>query len=67
MFQTDLGWEFQVFTNTLCEFGIRHRLSCPSTSQQNGGVERKHRHVVELGLSLLAHASIPLKCWPFAF
>ena len=67
MLQTDWGGEFQAFTNTLCKFGILHRVSCPSTSQQNGRVERKHRHVVEVGLSLLAHASIPLKYWPFAF
>ena len=30
-------------------------------------MERKHRHVVEVGLSLLAYASLPLKYWPFAF
>ncbi|RVW19923.1 Retrovirus-related Pol polyprotein from transposon RE2 [Vitis vinifera] len=45
MLQTDWGGEFQAFTNTLCKFGILHRVSCPSTSQQNGRVERKHRHV----------------------
>jgi hypothetical protein len=29
--------------------------------------ERKHRHIVEVGLSLLAHASMPLKFWDEAF
>ena len=29
------------------------------THEQNGTIERKHRHLVETGLSLLAKASIP--------
>jgi hypothetical protein len=35
--------------------------------QQNGDVERKHHHIVEMGLALLAHASMPLKYWDEAF
>ena len=42
-------------------------LSCLYTSQQNGQVERKNRHVVEMGLSLLAHLGMPLSYWPYAF
>jgi hypothetical protein len=42
-------------------------VSCPHTHQQNGSAERKHRHIVETGLSLLAHASMPLKFWDEAF
>ena len=30
-------------------------------------VERKHRHVVDLGLTLLYHASLPLQFWYYAF
>lgn len=30
-------------------------------------VERKHRHIVELGLSLLSHASLCLSFWDHAF
>lgn len=37
------------------------------THHQNGVVERKHRHIVELGLSLLSHASLPLSFWDHAF
>lgn len=44
-----------------------HRFTCPHTSHQNGTVERKHRHVVESGLTLLAHASIPYKYWDHSF
>jgi hypothetical protein len=40
---------------------------CPHTHQQNGSAERKHRHIVETGLALLAHAFVPLKFWDEAF
>lgn len=39
--------------------GISHCLSCPHTLQQNGAVERKHCHIVGIGLTLLATASVP--------
>jgi histone deacetylase 1/2 len=29
--------------------------------------ERKHRHLVETGLALLAHSSLPLRFWDEAF
>jgi histone deacetylase 1/2 len=35
--------------------------------QQYGAAERKHRHIVEMGLALLANASMPLKYWDQAF
>jgi hypothetical protein len=49
------------------KIGITHLVSCPHAHQQNGAAERKHRHIVEIGLSLLAHASMPLKFWDEAF
>ena len=47
----------------------KHRVgpACPHAHQQNGSAERKHRHIVEVGLSLLAHASTPLKYWDEPF
>jgi hypothetical protein len=39
----------------------------PHTHEQNGFVERKHRHIVEMGLTLLAHSSAPLHYWAEAF
>ena len=47
--------------------GISHHISCPHAHQQNGSAERKHRHIVEIGLTILAHASMPLKFWDEAF
>jgi hypothetical protein len=37
------------------------------THQQNGVAERKHRHIVEMGLSLLATAFMSLKYWDEVF
>jgi hypothetical protein len=42
-------------------------VSCLHAHQQNGSAEHKHRHIVEVGLTLLAHASMPLKFWDEAF
>jgi hypothetical protein len=39
----------------------------PSCSSKNGSAERKHHHIVEVGLALLANASMPFKFWDEAF
>ena len=65
--QTNWGGEFRSFTSFLANHGIVYRLICPHTHHQNGIVERKHRHITELGLTLLQHASLPLKFWDYAF
>jgi transposase InsO family protein len=66
--QSDWGGEYQKIHNTLFRLlGIAHRVSCPHTHQQNGSAERKHRHIVDTGLALLAHAHVPLKFWDEAF
>ncbi|GAU39478.1 hypothetical protein TSUD_159100 [Trifolium subterraneum] len=66
-------YKFQPFeftptkNNTLCTQSISslplNKLTCPHTSHQNGTVERKHRQIVEMGLTLLSQASMPLKFW----
>lgn len=59
--QSDGGKEYSPFTKYLISHGIPHRLSCPYTSEQNDSAERKHRHITEIGLTLLANASMPLR------
>ena len=64
---SDWGGEFQKLHTHLLRQGIIHRLACPYTHEQNGLAERKIRHIVDTGLTLLAHASIPQKYWSYAF
>ena len=42
-------------------------MSLHTHTHQNGVVERKYRHVVKLGLTLLAQAKLPLSFWWEAF
>jgi hypothetical protein len=65
--QSDWGGEYEHLNSYFRKLGITHQVSCPHTHQQNGSVERKHHHIVDMGLALLAHASMPLKYWDEAF
>jgi len=38
-------------------------MSCPYTLEQNGLVERKHRHILETTITLLQTAHLPPKFW----
>lgn len=51
------------FRNFLDASGITISCSCPHTQQQNGVAERKHRHITEVGLTLMAQACLPKKFW----
>uniref|UniRef100_A0A2N9GPU0 Integrase catalytic domain-containing protein n=1 Tax=Fagus sylvatica TaxID=28930 RepID=A0A2N9GPU0_FAGSY len=56
--QTDWGGEFRKLNPFFAKCGIAHRLSYPHHHKQNGFVERKHRHIVDTSLTLLAAASM---------
>ena len=43
--------------------GILQQTSCAYTPQQNGVVERKHRHLLETARALSLQAKLPLKFW----
>ena len=47
--------------------GIHRLLICPHTHEQNGTVERRHRHIVETGLTLLGQCKSPLRFWNYTF
>lgn len=49
------------FINYLKEQRITFRNPCPYTREKNGVIGRKQRHIVEMGLTLLAQALIPLR------
>lgn len=45
--------------NLLIANGIEHQISCPSTQEQNDCVECKHKHIIEIGSTLLTNAHMP--------
>lgn len=59
--------EHRKLTSSHDQHGIIFRQTCPYTSQQNGIVERKHKYIVEKGLTLLAQAGIPFIYWTETF
>ena len=63
--QSDGGTEFKPIAKRFPQ--IVHRISCPYTPQQNGLAERKHRHIIELSLAIMSHASIPSRFWDQIF
>lgn len=65
--QYDLGAKYKKLHSLFLTLGINHWQSCAYTHEQNGHAERKHRHIVETTLTLVAHASIPSHFWEYAF
>lgn len=54
-FRTDVGGELSSakLKEHLDANGVLHQLTCPYTPQQAGVVERRHRSIVEIDLTLL--------------
>jgi histone deacetylase 1/2 len=65
--QTDWGGEYEKLRGFFQKIGITHHVSCPHAHQQNEFAKCKHHHILEVGLALLAHASMPLKFWDETF
>ncbi|KAK0591398.1 hypothetical protein LWI29_001105 [Acer saccharum] len=64
---SDGSGEAQSLGRDLQGLGIHYLKSPPHTPEHVGTAERKHRHVVETALTMLHHASVPLKFWSLAF
>ncbi|GKU93759.1 hypothetical protein SLEP1_g7327 [Rubroshorea leprosula] len=63
--RSDNGKEFTegVVKEFCFKKGIIQQTSCAYTPQQNGIVERKHRHLLEVARALRFQANLPLKFW----
>lgn len=61
--RTDNGTEFMVLSSFFREQGIEHQTSCVYTPQQNGRVERKHRHILNIARACLFQARLPVSFW----
>ena len=61
----DNGGEFT--SNLMLQFykekGILLETTCPHTPQQNGVVERKHRHLLETAQAIRFKANLPKRFW----
>ncbi|KAI5343890.1 hypothetical protein L3X38_011766 [Prunus dulcis] len=68
-FQSDGGKEYDnlQFKQFCATNGIVHHFSCLHTHQQNGLAQRKHRHIADMGRTLLHTAHMPHNLWVEAF
>jgi len=63
MFRSDNGTEFVGMKNYFFEQGIIFQTSCVGTPQQNGRVERKHRHILNVARALRFQGNLPIDFW----
>jgi len=61
--RSDNGIEFAFLKNYFLEHGIVFHTSCVSTPQQNGRVERKHQHIMNVARTLRFQGNLPIKFW----
>ncbi|CAL8168164.1 unnamed protein product [Prunus armeniaca] len=61
--QVDNRGEFSSMKDFFQQNGTTYQHSCVYTPQQNGVVERKHRHILELARALRFQAHLPLRFW----
>jgi IS30 family transposase len=61
--RSDNGTEFTCMKSYFLEQGIIFQTSCTGTPQQNGRVERKHRHILNVARALHFQGNLPIEFW----
>ncbi|KAI9162373.1 hypothetical protein LWI28_026651 [Acer negundo] len=62
-FRSDNGGEFISLRSFFQDRGVIFQHSCVYTPQQNGVVERKHRHILQVARALQFQAHLPTQFW----
>ena len=60
---TNNGWEYIALQDFFGQNGISHLITPPHTPKHIENLELRHRHIVEIGLTMLYHAFMPLSFW----
>ncbi|CAH9124297.1 unnamed protein product, partial [Cuscuta epithymum] len=61
--RADNGTEFHPLRSYFQKEGVLFQTSCVGTPQQNGRVERKHRHILNVARALRFQANLPISFW----
>ena len=61
--RSDNGTEFNCLLDYFSASGILFQTSCVGTPQQNGRVERKHKHLLNVARALRFQANLPIYFW----
>lgn len=60
---SDNGTKFNCLEDYFSKNGILFQTSCIGTPQQNGRVERKHRHILNVARALRFQGNLPMVLW----
>ena len=63
MIRTDNGTKFMTLACYFRETGIAHQTSCTYTQQQNGRVEGKHKHILNVDHACMFQSRLPIEFW----
>ena len=63
MVRSDNGLEFMSLSTLFADNEIIHQTTCVYTPQQNGRVELKHRHILNVARAMLFQAQLFVKFW----
>ena len=61
--RSDNGTEFQCMLPFFDQSGILFQTSYTGTPQQNGRIERKHQHILNVSRALMFQANLPVDFW----